>query len=244
MDTSRGDCLAVPLTMQKGSKEAELELSACLRTGYIAERTGSIVAYILNHYAQITSLHLMVGLPFILKGDTPIQKRRHAHSRPPGMLSLSIPSPSMVVRISALLDIMKTNQGLESPSPTFFLFIEEDCPLTRVHPPILCRLSFHECNSATIHSRLPVSKTTVIDIMLKNRRIRGHPSIRGVYTPSAPPPSLLTICALEETTKQVLEEDGEWTSSQSRFLILSLVRFIGDYEEASILSRKVHPGVP
>jgi len=225
VDTSRGDCLVATLAMLERSKGVEVELSACFRADYaIAERTSAAVASILDHRARITSLHLTADPLFMLENNTPASETAahtltttNSFSPTPSRcisglfrrlrnLSLSLPSPSTVVRISELLDIVKNSQELESLSLTSFLFIREDSTCV-VHPPKLLRLSLRECDSATILSRLVAPKTAVINITLKDRRVRGYPPLHGVHILGALPPSLSSIRALEETTKLIFEED-------------------------------------
>lgn len=228
VDTSRGDCLAATLTMLERSKGAELELSVCFHMDYtIAERTGSILASILNHHSRITSLHLTADPPFTLKNDIPVPEttanalRTINYPTHPTLprclpelfrglreLSLSVPSSSTTVRISELLDIMKNSQRLELLSLASLFVVKEDCPSTCVvHLPRLRRLSLRECDSSPILSRLVTPKTTQIKITLKSRGIRRYPSLHGVNILSALPASLSSIRALEQTTSLILEED-------------------------------------
>ena len=228
VDTSRGDCLTVTLAMLERSKDAELELSMCLRTGD-DEQAGGVVTSILNHRARVTSLHLTADIFFTLEGDVPVpETMAHAltttnYSTPPilsnglaslfrglGKLSLSLPSSSTAVRISDLLDIVKNSQGLESLSLTSFLFIKEGRqPTCVVHPPRLRRLFLRDCDSATILSRLEMPKVAVINIVLKDRRVRGYHPLHGAHILCALPHLLSSVCALKETTNLILEEDEE-----------------------------------
>ena len=239
VDTSRDDCLVATLAMLERSKGAELELSVYFHTDKIvAERTGSVVASILDHHTRIASLHLTADPPFTLKSYIPVlETTTHALttidslptpalSRPaPGLfcglrdLALTLPSPSTVVRTSELLDIVKNSQVLESLSLTSFLFIKEDS-ICVAHPPRLRQLSLWECDSAIILSHLAAPKTAIINITLKNRRVRGYPSLHGVHILSGLPPSLSSMHTLEETTKLIFEEN-----EKGRYFGLGLASF-------------------
>ena len=230
VDSTRDDALECATTMLQRSKGTELGLSVYLGTNSTTVgQTNDLMKVVLDQGSRVRSLHLIADprsafgsnvpssgskINNFITPDNPIAPApsQHLWSLLGGlsMLSLSLPSPTIVVEISSLLQIIKTSPRLESLHLTSIIPIKEDCPLTCVvHAPSLQRLCLKDCSSATILSHIVVSKQAAISITLSNRRIRKQrrASFLDAHILQALPYSLSNIHALEDAKQLILEED-------------------------------------
>lgn len=223
VDTSRVDCLESGSTMVKRSNGAELELSVHIGTDLSTpDRARRLVKALMANNAQIGSLYLSANprratghgarLPetadIVVAAINLTLTMPHSSSLLRGLrtLSLSLPSPAVIVNISTFLETIKTSKELAYLHLASFHSIREDCPSTyAVCIPKLCRLSLRACDAATILSHIITPKTSTIDIVMDSPKVRKHH--RGSHILTALPQSLTNICALEGTAKLILEED-------------------------------------
>ena len=229
VDTSRPGYLESTSTMLKRSNGAELKLSVHLDAGlHDLDRTRSIVRIFAHRGVRIKSLHLMMdsrnisnrGLElsetaanaiasiseFICPEPHPTAQHTTNPFRGLSNLSLSLPSSTVVVNLSVILNIIISCPELVYLRLASFLLINEDCtPTASVRMPNLLRLSLRRCDSATILSHVVTPKTSSIDVVMNPRRTR--PSLTHTHILTAFPHLPTNIHALEETTNLTLEED-------------------------------------